>query len=301
MSRFKKATKQSARLRAIFTGVSGSGKTFTALRVGCAIAKLVGGRVAVIDSERGSASKYSKRFDFDVLELETHEPQTYVQAIRDAEKEGYAVIVIDSLSHAWMGKGGALEQVDAAAKRSKSGNTFTAWRDVTPVHQQMIDAIVGSSAHVIATARSKTEYALIQGNSGQQQPKKLGLAPVQRDGLEFEFDVVGDIDIDHNMVISKTRCEDIVDAVIAKPGEDFAEKLVAWLTDGEPTPDVSVLDDAIEAATDEPTLDALIPDLQKLRGIELEERRQKWGKRRAVIRAAQTRALSEAAKKGITA
>src|SRR5690606_21534998 len=141
---FQKATKKSARLRMALIGVAGAGKTYTAL----SIAQNLGQKVAVVDTERGSASKYSDMFDFDVMEMESYGPKVYVDAIHAAEEAGYDVLIIDSLSHAWAGKDGALEMVDRAAKRAQSGNTFGAWRDVSPLHNQMVDAIVSSRIHI---------------------------------------------------------------------------------------------------------------------------------------------------------
>jgi flagellar biosynthesis GTPase FlhF len=148
---FQKATKHEAKLRFALIGPAGSGKTYTALRIGTRL----GERVAVIDTERGSASKYADVFDFDVVELTKHDPREFVKAIRAAQSAGYDALIIDSLSHAWMGRGGALELVDKAAKGSSSSNSFAAWRSVTPLHNELVDAIAGANLHVIATMRSK--------------------------------------------------------------------------------------------------------------------------------------------------
>ncbi len=226
---FQRASKKSSRLRMALIGVAGSGKTYTALN----IAKHLGGPVAVVDTERGSASKYSDQFEFDVLELETFSPQTYVEAIQAAEEAGYNVLIIDSMSHAWTGKEGALDQVTRATKRSQSGNTFAAWRDVTPLHNMLIDTILSSRVHVIATMRAKTEYVQEKNEkTGKTTVRKIGLAPVQRDGLEYEFDVVADLDQDNNLIIGKTRCTAVAGMVIPKAGKEIAQKLVAWLSDG---------------------------------------------------------------------
>lgn len=227
MFKFEKATKRQSRLRLALIGTSGSGKTYSALNIAQHL-----GKVAVIDTERGSASKYADLFPFDVLELDTFSPLTYAEAIQSAEAAGYTVIVIDSLSHAWMGKEGALEQVDKSAKRSQSGNSFAAWRDVTPMHNALVDAMLQSKCHIIATMRAKSEYVLEANEKGKMTPRKIGLAPIQRDGLEYEFDVVADMDMDNNMIVSKTRCPNIAGAVIHKPGKDVAEILTAWLSDG---------------------------------------------------------------------
>lgn len=233
MSAFKKAVRSQAKLRLALLGPSGSGKTYTAL----SIAKHLGQRVAVIDTERGSASLYAGSVaDFDVLEPESFSPATYVKAIKDAEKEGYDVIVIDSLTHAWSGKGGALEMVDHAAKRSSSANTYMAWRDVTPEHNALVDAMVSCKAHLITTIRVKTAYELQENDRGKKVPVKIGLEPIQRGGLEYEFTVTGDMDLDHVLTISKTRCSAMDGGVYKKPGQNIAEILLTWLNEGAPAP-----------------------------------------------------------------
>jgi hypothetical protein len=225
---FRTATKFEAKLKLAFIGPAGSGKTYSALSVGCALARLTGTKVAVIDTERGSASLYADLFAFDVLELESHSPRAYVEAIKAAEAAGYGVIVVDSLSHAWTGKDGALEQVDKFARREQ-GNSFGAWRHVTPMHNEMVDAVVSSTSHLIATMRVKTEYVLESNAKGKQVPRKVGLAPIQRDGLEYEFSVVGDLDQDNVFAVTKTRCHLLNGAIIEKPGAQLAETLVGWL------------------------------------------------------------------------
>jgi hypothetical protein len=229
---FKKATKAAAKLRLGLIGPAGSGKTMTALRV----ARGLGGRVAVIDTERGSASLYSGEngLDFDVLELESYEAEKFIQAIAQAEAAGYDVLIIDSLSHAWAGKGGILEFVDQAAKRS-GGGSFSGWRDATPRHNQLVDAILGAKLHVICTLRSKVEHVIEQVN-GRTQVRKVGLQPVQRDGLEYEFTVVADVTQDHELIITKTRAAWLKDKIIREAGEDLGQQLAAWLSDGLPSP-----------------------------------------------------------------
>lgn len=232
---FHKASKTQSKLRLALIGPAGSGKTYTSLRIG----KALGQKIALIDTERGSASKYSGDItDFDVLEPETFSPRTYIEAIHAAETHGYEVLIIDSLSHAWAGKGGALEMVDNAAKRSQSKNSFAAWREVTPEHNALVDAILGARLHVIATLRTKTEYVLEEDSRGKKAPKKIGLQPIQRDGLEYEFDLVADLNLDHELVVSKTRCSALDKAVIREPGEEVAEVLRRWLTDGAPVADL---------------------------------------------------------------
>jgi hypothetical protein len=232
---FAKATKTRARARVALIGPAGSGKTYSALRLARGLAGPAG-RIAVVDTERGSASKYAGPFDFDVLELEEFDPRAYVDAVRAAEQAGYDVLIIDSLSHAWSGKGGALELKDAAAKR-KGGDSFGAWRDVTPLHNAMVDAIVSARLHVVATMRAKTEYLVERyDRTGKNSVRKVGLAPEQRAGIEYEFDLVGDLDADANLVVTKTRCPAFHGMVINQPSEQAGAALRDWLTDGAEVP-----------------------------------------------------------------
>jgi nucleoside-triphosphatase THEP1 len=229
MSGFKKATKAAAKLRLGLIGPAGSGKTMTALRIAAGL----GGPVAVIDTERGSASLYAgeRGLDFDVIELDTYGVERFIDAIKAAADGGYATLVIDSLSHAWSGKGGILEFVDNAGKRNQGGGNFGAWRDATPRHNSLVDAILGAPLHVICTLRSKVEY-VVENVGGRNQVRKVGLQPVQRDGLEYEFTVVGDVTQDHDLVVTKTRAAFLKDAVIREAGEDLGKQLAAWLSDG---------------------------------------------------------------------
>jgi hypothetical protein len=230
---FQKATKAAAKLRLGLIGPAGSGKTMTALRIAAGL----GGRVAVIDTERGSASLYSgeRGLDFDVNELDSYEVERFLEAIQDAAAGGYSTLVIDSLSHAWAGKGGILEYVDKAGKRNQGGGNFGAWRDATPRHNALVDAILGAPMHVICTLRSKVEY-VVENVGGRNQVRKVGLQPVQRDGLEYEFTVVGDVTQDHDLVVTKTRAAFLKDAVIREAGEDLGRQLAAWLNNGQQRP-----------------------------------------------------------------
>jgi len=202
--------------------------TYSALKIG----SLLGKRVALIDTERASASKYADLFEFDSLCLDEYSPSTYVAAINDAAKAGYDVLVIDSLSHAWFGKGGALEMADNASK--KGGNRFTAWRDVTPEQNKLVEAILSAPMHLIATMRAKTEYALEQNEKGKMVPKKVGMQAIQKDSIEFEFDVVADMTTENDFIVSKTRCPALSNKVFNKPGQEVADILNKWLSDGEP-------------------------------------------------------------------
>lgn len=225
---FTKAVKSQEKLRLALDGPAGSGKTWTALLIATDLATREGGRVAVIDSERSSARKYASDFDFDHLTLPDWSPHTYMAAVRSAVDAGYAVVVIDSFSHAWEG---VLELKDNATARSRSKNSYTeGWREATPVHNELVDTVLRAGAHIIATLRTKTEYVI----GDDKSISKVGLKPIQRDGVDYEFDVVGDMTAENSMVISKTRCSALAGQVIRKPDARFAETLWDWLTDGEP-------------------------------------------------------------------
>lgn len=231
---FAPATKAQAKARIALDGPSGSGKTWTALSVAMGL----GQRIAVIDTERGSASKYAGDFRFDTLQMHTYDPRDLVKALSAAAGAGYDVVIVDSLSHFWMGKGGMLEQVDGFTKRSSSGNSFGGWKDARPIEREMIDGLLAYPGHVIVTMRTKTEWVITENDRGRKEPKKIGLKAEQRDGLEYEFDIVGDLDLDHNLVVSKSRMSALADKVISRPDSEVGGQILAWLTDGESLPTV---------------------------------------------------------------
>lgn len=215
---FRKATRKAAKLRLALIAPSGFGKTYSALR----IAKGLGGKVAFVDTEAGSGDLYANDFDYDIIQMNApFEPKKYVAAIQAAEEAGYDTIILDSLSHAWSGTGGLLDKQGAIA--DKGGNSFAAWRTVTPDQTRLIDAILQSKCHVIGTMRSKTEYAIEGG-----KVMKLGLAPVQRDGMEYEFTVVFDVDKTHNGHASKDRTG-LFDNRVVPINEDVGKQLKDWL------------------------------------------------------------------------
>tara|TARA_R110000787_G_scaffold79469_1_gene173675 strand:- start:3737 stop:4648 length:912 start_codon:yes stop_codon:yes gene_type:complete len=234
---FVKAQKSQAKARVALIGPTGAGKTYTALVMATGMAKEIGkdARIVVLDTEHNSAAKYSDIFDFMVPEttMKDHSPASYVRAIEECEAEGFDIIIIDSLSHAWVGRGGALEMKDAFAARSKSGNTFQAWAQVTPQHNRLVDKIVSSKSHIIATMRSKMSYVQEKDDRGRTSIRKVGMAPIQRDGMEYEFDVIGDISREHTMVVDKTRWP-AIDDFHGKVDEAFGVDLVKWLSDGKP-------------------------------------------------------------------
>lgn len=228
---FVPATKEQAKARVALAGPSGSGKTWTSLVLATVLAQ--GGKIAVIDTERGSASKYVGPFTFNRLNLYNYDPRDLVKALASAAASGHAVVVIDSLSRFWGGAGGMLEIVDNAAKRSYGGNSFGGWKEARPIENDMIEAILGYPGHVIVTMRTKTAYEITKTDNGKTVPVKIGLQPEQRNGIEYEFDVVADMDLENNFTVSKSRCPELSGRVVNRPGPEVGETLLAWLSDGE--------------------------------------------------------------------
>lgn len=224
---FRKAERKKAKLRLGITGTAGSGKTYGALLV----AKGLGGKVAMIDTENGSGDLYAALFDYDIGKIQApYEVKKYLQAIHDAEENNYDIIIIDSLSHAWAGEGGLLDMQGKIADSSR-GNSYTAWRQVTPWHNRLIDMMLNSKCHIIATMRSKTEYVLVENDKGKQEPRKMGLAPVQRDGMDYEFTTVFDLSQNHIATTSKDRTS-LFDGETFTLSEEVGKKLKVWLDTG---------------------------------------------------------------------
>lgn len=227
---FKAAVRRQKKLKACLVGPTNAGKTRTALR----IAAGMGGRIALIDSEHGSASMYADLIAFDHLELTSFAPDRYIEAIDVAEAGGYDVLIIDSLSHAWAGKDGVLELVDKKRADSRAQNGYVAWGAGTAAQNKLVERILACRLHLIVTLRSKMEYVQEPDNKGKIQIRKIGLQPVQRDGIEFEFDLICDLDEHHVMRVTKTRIDEFDGVVLDKAGEDFGKKLRAWLDGGAP-------------------------------------------------------------------
>lgn len=230
---FQKAQRSQTKLRMAITGPAGAGKTLGALLIARG---LVGekGKIALVDTENASASYYSEKKEvggFDTAAMHPpYEIKKYVMAINAAAEAGYDCIIIDSLTHAWSGEGGILqkkEQMDA-----RGGNSFANWGKLTPEQNALVNAVLHSKTNIICTMRSKMEYALEKDDKGKATPRKLGLAPQQRDGFEYEFDVVLDVDLDsHTAKASKDRLglfEEHIFKITPKVGEAIGK----WQLEG---------------------------------------------------------------------
>ncbi len=237
---FQKAQKIVKKARIGLSGVAGSGKTLTALK----LARGLGNKIALVDTENNSSVLYADRIDFDVLNLEPpFEIDKYIKAIRQAEEGGYDVLILDSISHAWAGEGGIL---DTQGKMADGGmNSFTAWRKLTPQHNAFVETMLRSKLHLIATMRAKMDYVVEMNDKGKSVPRKVGLAPVQREGMDYEFDIVFDLDLNHNAMSSKDRSSLFDGRILSKPDEKVGRQIHEWLsrTSGngrpEPSPDVA--------------------------------------------------------------
>jgi hypothetical protein len=262
---FVKAVRKQAKLRLALSGPSGSGKTYGALL----LAKGLGGKVALIDTERGSASLYTHVHEFDALDLDPpYTPERFIEAIKSAEHAGYAVLIIDSLTHEWSGVGGCLELVDQVARSKYKGNSWSAWNDITPRHRAVLDAILRSPLHIIATMRSKTETAQTEGPNGKKQVVKLGMKAEQRDGSEYEFTTVLDIVHDGHFAAASKDRTGLFGGDPKQITADTGRMLLDWLSSGAtPQPEQSEIDKGVAwiAAS-------LTVDQAKNRGLKLLDR-----------------------------
>lgn len=230
----RKAARAQSKLRIGLAGPSGAGKTMSALRMARGIAG-PSGRICMIDTERGSGDLYAHITDYDIITLTPpYAPKNYVEAIEAAEDAGYDVVIVDSLSHAWSDEGGLLDQAD---KLSAGGNRFTAWASLTPQHRKLVNGMLNSDCHIIATVRSKQEYSIEKDDrTGKSSVRKLGMAPVQRDGMEYEFTVFMDIEQNHAAHASKDRTDLFKDEVFTID-EATGARLSEWLNSGKPVGD----------------------------------------------------------------
>lgn len=197
----RKSNRSQARIRLGVQGPSGSGKTYSSLLLAFGLCN-DWSKIAVIDTENQSADLYSHLGEYNVLPINPpFTPERYIEAIQICESNSIEVIIIDSLSHEWEGEGGILE-----IHAMMAGNSFTNWSKITPRHNSLIQKILTSNAHVIATIRSKQDY-LITEKSGKSVPEKVGMKGVQRDGLEYDFTIMLELDIYHNTHVSKDRTQ----------------------------------------------------------------------------------------------
>lgn len=242
---FAPAEREQVKARVALHGVAGGGKTYTALMLATNLAD----KVAGIDTERGRMLEHKGRFRFDHFAPARFDPRDLIKLLGAAGAHGYGAVVIDSFSHYWMGSGGALEFVDA--HENQRGGKFSAgWKEYRPIENAMWEALMAFPGHVIVTMRAKTAYVVEQDERGKAVPRKIGLKPEQREGVDYEFSIVAGISRDHVLTVEKSTCEELVDAVIPRPGPDVAQTIAAWCGAGEPAPNALELRDQVLAAAD---------------------------------------------------
>lgn len=234
---FRPARKSGKKLRVAVQGASGSGKTFTSLLlahqlIGMEVGNQEGeGAIAVLDTEHGAAKLYSEGdpFWFAHCPMRRFAPDDYLDAIASAERQGFEVLVIDGLSHAWFGAGGIQQIKDA---NTKGGNDWSGWSVATPEHRRLFEGILSCRIDIIATLRTKTEWVL-EG----KKPVKVGTKPEQREGVDYEFDVVVALDREHSLTIEKTRCSRLDLGSYQAGDTTVAETLRAWVSSAAEKPD----------------------------------------------------------------
>lgn len=227
----RKAQRKQAKIRLGLASPSGGGKTYSALL----IAKgLVGSwdKVAIIDTENFSADLYANLGDFNVLSITApYNPQKYIDAIKECEDAGMECIIIDSITHEWSGVGGCLEMQQIATDKQRVKNSYTAWKEITPLHQKFVDAILQSKCHIITTVRSKTDY-LQTDIDGKKSIQKVGMAQVTRDGFEYELTISLELDVNHRAIVSKDRTNLFEGLPAFIPSEDTGRKIKEWCENG---------------------------------------------------------------------
>lgn len=229
MSIFTEARREQMRLRMALTGPAGAGKTYTGMTIARALSP--DGRFAVIDTER-RALEYADRFKFGHVAPAVADPEALPSMLAAAGNDGYGAVLVDSFSLYWSGSGGALDRVDRKADK-RAG-----WSEYRPIENAVKAAILGYPGHVIVTMRVKTEHVTEVNERGKTITRRLGTKIDQRDTVDYEFSVIGEMDTDHTLTITKTTCADLVDRVIERPGLDLVDTLAAWLGKGDPMPTV---------------------------------------------------------------
>ena len=186
----------------------------------------------MIDTEHGSGNLYADLGDYDVITLEPpYHVAKYRDAIRAFEEAGYDTIIVDSLSHAWSRGGGLLDKQGQLENSGKYRNSFATWREITPEHNKLVEQMLGSPAHIIATMRTKTEYVIEKDDRGKNSVRKIGLSPVQRDGVKYEFTLVMDVTENHYARASKDRTS-LFDGWSDRIGPQTGRMLRDWLDSG---------------------------------------------------------------------
>lgn len=218
MISIKKAERANLFLKMSMAGISGTGKTYTSLLM----AEGLGKKTLFVDTEFGKSQLYADRFNFDIVDLRNHHPNNYIEVVNEAERLGYDTLIIDSLSHLWMGEDGILQLVEKQTAMMK-GNSMLAWGKINPLHNTVIRTILGAKLHCIVTLRQKNHYVKQMNDKGKEVMVRQGTEAIQKEGLEYEFDLNTEMDLQHNLLINKSRLSAITDTLYQTPGIAFAQ------------------------------------------------------------------------------
>ena len=235
------ASRKKAKIKMALQGPSGSGKTKSALLIAYG---LCGSweKIGVIDTENRSADLYADLGPYNVLPVTPpFTPERYIEAINVCLNAGMQVIVVDSVSHEWEGIGGILE-----THSGMLGNSFTNWAKLTPRHNAFVQTLLQADVHIIGTIRTKQEYVLSEKN-GKQVPEKLGMKGITREGMDYEFTVVLDLDITLHARVSKDRTQLFFGKPEFIPTVDTGAKILKWCNQGTGTYPVVTAEDIIQA------------------------------------------------------
>jgi hypothetical protein len=221
----RQAQRRQAKIKLALQGASGTGKTFSALLLASGITNYP--KIAVIDTENHSADLYAHLGNYNVLQLsKPFTPERYIKAIEVCEAAEMEVIIIDSITHEWEGSGGILD-----LHGNMAGNSFTNWSKITPRHNGFVQKILESPCHIISTIRTKSDYTLTDKN-GKMVPEKVGLKGIQRDGIDFEFTIVFDLDIKHNATANKDRTGLFMDKPEGIITPEYGKRILHWCDAG---------------------------------------------------------------------
>lgn len=259
----RKATRKKAKIRLGLSAVSGGGKTMSAILIAKGMVKGDLSKVALIDTENGSGDLYAHLGDYNVLPIEApYTPEKYISAIKECENAGMEVIIVDSITHEWNGKGGILE-----IHNSMTGNSFTNWATLTPRHQAFIDSILQSKCHVITTVRRKQDYEMSKDQNGKVKVEKAGLKEETREGFEYELTANLELDIKHNAIALKDRTGLFMDKPQFVPSEETGAMLLEWCDNG-----ISELELAINEMESVSTIDQLKTVWSKYKSLQTDNK-----------------------------
>jgi hypothetical protein len=232
--KLQQAERKQAKIKMGIQAPSGAGKTYSALLLAYGLIN-DWSKIAVIDTENHSADLYAHLGNYQVLALEQpFSPERYMEAIEICEKAGVEAIILDSISHEWEGNGGILDIHGAMM-----GNSFTNWAKITPRHNAFVQKILQSPCHIIASIRSKQDYVLSEKN-GKMVPEKVGLKGVTREGLDYEFTLIFELDLKHQATATKDRTQLFMDKPSFIISSATGQRILNWCNTGKTLADAKM-------------------------------------------------------------